>query len=812
MSKYTPLPHQGEALNNILNNPHGLMHQDRAQYISACGTGKTLVLLWSAEQYLQSLNPNGEIANTVTVFLFPSLTLINQSYESYKQHNSIPGYTPLVVCSDDKVGAESEEEDTAENCLFDVSTDPIQIQNYLDNKNISNKVIFSTYKSAPLVGEALKNTRTTADITIFDEAHRTAVFNANSSGRTQSVQHNSGYALDDKKFPSKKRLFATATPRMYSFRDNFYEMNLIDKGDVAYSMDNPLLYGRIAHEYSMRQAIEDGIITDYKILAIAVNEQDVLRFLKPRMVQNDLTKITQDQRVLEEVAKMLAIKNAYDKYGIKNAIVFNSTIEDSKAFVKNFTTLIDDTIATSHVDGSMNNEQRNTHIEILRAPGKALLSNAKLLSEGHDVPEADFVVFNNKTESKTDIVQRVGRVQRRDKNNPDKIGYILLPIFVNDVNQDIEESLKTNEGLRTLFSTVAALKESDTQLRDWIATRKRIREASLFNDNYTPTDNSAESKIIFTDVFTLQNEQNQKEQQGSTGTVTGQSQTKETQTPSSSPSATTSDVIAQFNNEQYANLMKQWENRIEAVIVGEKGSLQRWHEMCSLLEEYVKEFGKLPNKTTQYKDENIGSWLSIQKQIYNGTTKDGALSQSQINRLMVIDESIFKNTFEVRWNKMYSLLEEYVKEFGKLPRIATTYKDENIGSWLSIQKQIYNGTAKKGTLSQSQINRLMVIDESIFENTLDVRWNKMYSLLEEYVKEFGKLPIATTKYKDEKIGSWLSTLRTVYKGTRKHGKLTQSQIDRLIAIDPTIFQNQTPASEISDFLKINTPKSKQDLG
>ena len=711
--KFTPKIHQAAALNDILNHEHGLLHSDRVQYISACGTGKTPVLLWSVEEYLKSAN-NGKIEDSISVFLFPSLTLINQSYDSYKTQNSIPDYKPMVVCSDDKVGAKEDEEDTPENCKFAVSTEQAEIERYLRENTLSNKVIFSTYKSSHLVGEALKSVGKVADITVYDEAHRTAIKNENSE-RIGKVLHNSGWSLDDSNFPSKKRLFATATPRHYNLSENFYEMGLIDKGNVAYSMDNPRLFGKIAHEYSMRDAIEDGVITDYKILAITVTGNEVQKFLNPTVNKDGIKHFSQD--VMESAAKILAISSASEKYGLKNALVFNSSIPDSLEFERNFKTYYKDfDFNIEHIDGTMNNVTREEKIKILEKDGFSILTNAKLMGEGHDIPKLDFVVFNNVIKSVIDSVQRTGRVQRKDKDNPEKVGYILLPIFVNDVNQDIEEALHSNSGLQTLFNTVNSLKESDTQLRDWIGTRKKIREErkdsgkALF---------SSDDKIVFTSSYQLQAEiaeareiRRQNESFGSDDEdrITFEKKggvKNDTARVSSEHRASEKDIDL-----KYQEMIEKWEDKVEATLVGERWQLEAaWDNNLALLYKH-RETGEVLTVETVFEGENIGSWaISSQRK----TFKNGTLSPDRVAKLLEFDKDFFKSHQEIdneTWDNNLALLYRH-RETGEVLAVKTVFEGENIGSWaIKSQKR----TFKNGALSADKVAKLLEFDKDFFKS------------------------------------------------------------------------------------------------
>jgi hypothetical protein len=243
------------------------------------------------------------------------------------------------------------------------------------------------------------------------------------------------------------------------------------------------------------------------------------------------------------------------------------------------------------------------------------------------------------------------------------------------------------------------MKEADTQLRDWIEYKKTTRQSKqvevLPTQASEPTEvNNEEDRIIFTDYQAIQKELEEKAKEKTFANKTPDYHEK-------TPAEKIKDTI----DAQYAHMIRQWENKIEATLVGDpREFFAQWLENASLVREYIDEFGKLPAQRDNYKDVNIGTWLNSQKQNY----KNNNLSQEHIDILLDIDKDIFKSQEEIdneRWLENAELLREYVNENNELPKRTTIYKDVKIGSWLNVQKQNY----KNKKLSQERIDILLDI-------------------------------------------------------------------------------------------------------
>ncbi len=382
------MPHQKEAIAAVIKE---FKTADRTHMVMACGSGKTATALWIAE----AMKPKN-----IIIFV-PSLALINQFMKEWLALTAWDNIKTLAVCSDNTVTDGVEPESLlCEEIDFPVSNDTDAIRAFLSGKGI--KIVFCTYHSASLVGEACKKTRKLDrlefDLAIFDEAHKTAGYN----------KFEFGFALNDDALYIKKRLFMTATPRHGSQRKD-------KNGDpiLLYSMDNEEIYGRRCYTLGFRDAINLGLICDYKVIISVADHKAEHKFKKDYIMQE----------------KAISLKKAINESGAKKIITFHSTINDANYFAK---FLKDHKIHDNvyHINAQSKMEERIKAMTKFRSDEYAIMTNARCLTEGVDVPSVDMVAFMSPKTSKIDIVQAIGRALR---NSPGKKkGYIFLPLLIDE--------------------------------------------------------------------------------------------------------------------------------------------------------------------------------------------------------------------------------------------------------------------------------------------------------------------------------------------------------------------------------------------
>ena len=396
-----PRPHQRAALNDIGRE---LADHDRATAVMACGTGKTLVALWAAEQ----AEPKRVLV------LVPSLNLLRQTLHEWAKWTNWGGrFRYLCVCSDPKVGSGLDEiEIRPEDTDFPVRTDPAIVRRFLAAGDGAVSVVFCTYQSAPVVGEAVKGIEP-FDLGIFDEAHKT-------TGR-EGTRY--AFALRDDNLPIRKRLFLTATPRHYDIGKRDKE------GDFAVvSMDDEAIYGRVAHRLTFARAAEQKIIVPYKVVISVVDSEMIDNAL---MDQSEVAIEGEPVRA-KWVAHQIALKRAVEEHDLKRLITFHSSIRAAAAFASDDSEGVGihlPNFQRFHVSGAQPTAERDEHMREFSRVQRGVITNARCLTEGVDVPSVDMVAFMNPRRSRVDIVQAVGRAMRT-AGEEKTCGYVLVPLFL----------------------------------------------------------------------------------------------------------------------------------------------------------------------------------------------------------------------------------------------------------------------------------------------------------------------------------------------------------------------------------------------
>lgn len=457
-TRKTPLPRQQEALDAIVKT---LKEHDRATILMPCGTGKTLVALWAAEQ----------LGSKKILVLVPSLALISQTLHAWLKETRWHNPSFLCVCSDPTVTNRAEDTLALHQADVDfpVTTDREAVRTFLERETDGVKVIFSTYQSARVVAAGMGETER-VDFGIFDEAHKTA-------GREEAQF---SFALQDANLPISKRLFMTATPRHYRVR----KPNKEGEAKLVYSMDVPEVYGPVVYRLSFAQAVQEKMICDYKVLISVVTTT---------MVNNELLRsgtvcIAGDEVKARQVADQLAIKDAIAKYKIGKVITFHKSVADAASFTAQGAEGIGGHIpglAAFHVNGTMASGKRDPIMRAFAEGERTLISNARCLTEGVDVPAVDMVAFLSPKRSRIDIVQATGRAMRKNDATQKTRGYVLLPLFLEEqVGERVEEAV-VRSNFDEVWAVLQALQEHDEVLAETITQMRDARDSTGSFDDRT---------------------------------------------------------------------------------------------------------------------------------------------------------------------------------------------------------------------------------------------------------------------------------------------------------------------------------------
>ena len=482
--------YQQEALNTVIE---GLRQHDRGKMIMACGTGKTFTALRIAEQQAG--------ANGTVLFLTPSISLLSQSLLDWANDADVPLKT-FAVCSDTKAGRRSnDDEDISPYDLRDTpSTNPDHlVARYNTAKRDGYMTaIFSTYQSLDVVSEAQKKGLPQFDLIVCDEAHRTTGVSlvGQSESNFQRVHNNDFVSAD-------KRLYMTATPRIYGDRaKRKANENLL----TIASMDNEQVYGPEFHRLGFGRAIELGILSQYKVVIFNVDQEQV---------GIDLDSLLSDRATdinMDNAARMVGCWNGLGKRGAsgfdfttdplpaKRAVAFSNTINQSEQFSQYFSTIIEGCLNAAganaenrllcqvkHVDGKQSALTRTERLAWLRQEPEdgvcKVLSNARCLTEGIDVPALDAILFLHPRKSDIDVVQAVGRVMRRSEGK--EFGYIILPI-AQAPKATAQESV-TNSAYKAVWQVINAISAHDDRFE------AQINQLALTYDKNKPDYISGDS-------------------------------------------------------------------------------------------------------------------------------------------------------------------------------------------------------------------------------------------------------------------------------------------------------------------------------
>lgn len=469
-----PQPHQKPAIKAVVD---GFETADRGKLIMAPGTGKTYTSMAIAEELAEKKNGTFRV-----LYLVPSIQLLSQSLRGWTADSKYrDDMITFAVCSDRKVtkktkGDNEFDDITSADIGYPPTTDFNKLigrQKEIESSNNQSKfmVVFSTYQSIDVIIEAQKNGFYEFDLVICDEAHRT-------TGATELGKEASAFVKvhSNNNIKAKKRLYQTATPRIYGedAKKKAEEMSV-----VIADMNDTEIYGEEFYRLGFGDAVRKGILTDYKVMVLAVDEEAVARDFQTMLANkrdselefDDVTKII---GCWNGLIKRKSNSNIISSNPMKRAIAFAGTIRESKLIKEMFSEVVDMYINKSgdqtnvvnveidHADGSMNALQKNEKISWLKSdvpPNTCrILTNARFLTEGVDVPDLDAVMFLKPRKSKIDIAQAVGRVMR--KADGKDYGYIILPIGV-PAGVDANTVLDRNEKYQVVWDVLNALRSID---------------------------------------------------------------------------------------------------------------------------------------------------------------------------------------------------------------------------------------------------------------------------------------------------------------------------------------------------------------
>jgi len=766
-NRHTPLTHQKEAIEKITA---GLKEADRTTAVMACGTGKTLVALWAAE---------AQDPKTVLV-LVPSLALLSQTLPDWcKQTSWGKRFRYLCVCSDASVDRPAKDADeyalNQTDLEFTVTTDAKEVKKFLGLNKDGVNVIFSTYQSAEVVAEGLKGQ--TVDLGIFDEAHKT----------TGDKKGLFAFGLSDKNIRIRKRLFLTATPR-------HYKLNKRDKdGDFqVVSMNDETVYGKVSYRLPFSSAVAAGIIVPYKvIISVSLNKE-----VDAELLRRGSTRVRRDEIQAKWVANQIALKRAIEKTGASKIITFHSRVNLAEEFAGDSARGFQEHVKgfdVFHVNGGQNAADRKALLEDFKASPRGLITNARCLTEGVDVPAVDMVAFVDPRKSKIDIAQAAGRAMRQSKATNKKLGYIVVPLFIEQKKGETEAEAFTRSGFDEVAEVLGAMLESDDDLVDTI---EKMQEARGRGDKFNPRQLHEKIEVIGPainlDKLTQSIEVEILERLGISWDRFYGLLTKfyKREGHCLFPIKYKEDGIGigSWVNRQRtgkAGLSVDQVKRLDALKFNWDPLDEQWKASFAALQIYHKREGHCRVATGSKLNEiNLGTWVSNQRR------RKKLLTPVQVERLDSLGFSW--DPYSEQWEEGFAALLKFHKREGHcLINLSQTENGVKLGRWVSNQRH-----QNKARLTKDQLMRLDSLGFSW--DPIAEQWEEGFESLKKYQKREGHCRVpATYSESSSKLGMWVVRQRI------KKRELTTEQVKRLNSLkfcwDPLSEQWEEAFSALKKF-------------
>ena len=636
-----------------------------------CGTGKTLL----GQRLAQHEASHGPASILVLV---PSISLLAQTIQGWV-HNTRRPINALAFCHDRKI--------STKELTVPVTTSPAALADWMRRATAQARrptdpqpVVFATYHSSPRIAEAHSAYGMGAfTVAVADEAHRTA------------GQFEAAFAtvVDDSKILAAVRIFLTATPKVRR-----------DDNTTAFCMDSEAAFGRMIMPIPMREAIDQGLLSDYEIAVVAVTDEDV----RHAVLADPDTRGPQDQDVAMDtqmVATQVAVGTAMATYGVSRIMVFHNRIADSRRFAETLPALTSEhgEVVSMHIDAHTDSADRDRYLRVLADPGDAaaVLSNVKCLGEGIDVPAIDGIVFAAPRTSTINITQCVGRALRVDAERPGR-AVIVLPVFVTD-GDDIAAQVRSSR-FKHVFRTLLALADQDSALAGELAGHRR--RSGRRSGAVGGGDDAARITVL---------------------TADGQ--------------VSVDRIRAALKLRTLQLLTPGWDFGYQQLLT------------------YAKEHGQCPPDAYVTADEYpLGSWVRGQRQ------RRESLSDEHRSALETVPGWAW-NRFDAAWKESFDRLQQWADTHGdvKIPRGYRTSTGFEFGQWPAIQRREY----RAGTLAPERIALLEALPGWSWNPARD-SWDTGYDHLEEFLAETGSASPAQNDVTPDgyRLGYWVASQRRAY--------------------------------------------------
>jgi superfamily II DNA or RNA helicase len=699
----TPVPkrpkgqwaYQGEAMTKVVK---GFQRADRGKLIMACGTGKTLVALFIREK----------LAAERTLVLMPSLQLMKQTIGEWRRNKTVD-FDFRAVCSDKTVSKDDDDMPVSSTSYLGLppTTDPQEIATFLRRRS-GPRVVFATYQSSPEIAKAFKLGHVPAfHLAIADEAHRCA------------APHSSEFAtiLDNKNIKAQRRLFMTATPRIYSAR---VLTTAKEAGYEFASMDDEEKFGKVFHRLTFHEAIQRNLLTDYQVVIIGVDNTTYRDWAeRGRFITIDGKEVKDARSVAGQIGLAKAMRRPYD---LRRVITFHRLVKGAKEFKASLPEVIDwmparqrpkGKLWTDYVDGTMSAGERHRRLQCLREVGDgehAVISNARCLTEGIDVPTLDGVAFIDPKRSEIDIAQAVGRAIRLADGKT--IGTIVVPVFI-DTDEPNPDVVLKDSAFKPVWDVLLALRAHDEELAQQLDDLRRML-------GRLPGGGRGTVRLppkIHVDI----------------------------------PDVSGIEFARAFN----VRIIEQ--------------TTASWEFWFGLLEEYVEQHGdaNVPARYETADGYRLGQWIGHQRRAY----AKGELDPERERRLEEL--GWIPDLFAAQWEEGYSYFREFAEQNGdaNVPARYETADGFALGKWVNHQRTAWDN----GDLDPERERRLEEL--GWIPDVLVAQWEEGYSYFREFVEQHGdaNVPARYETADGYLLGSWVSNQRTRH----RQGKLDRERERRL---------------------------------
>lgn len=730
-STWMPWPHQKEALEQL---EQAAVTSDRMTLVMACGSGKTVLALRFAER----------LGCRRVLILLPSLGLLAQTLQEWLRLMQWQNPRYLCVCSDASVerAVDAFSPDLGQ-LGFAVTTDANTVREFMSLESGEVQLVFSTYQSAPVVAAGM-TPEDTFDLAVFDEAHKTAGL----------ADHLFSFALSDERLRCQKRLFMTATPKQYVLRDQ-QDLQLVC------SMDSPELYGHLCYHLPFAEAVERDIICDYQVIIPVITSQRVHAW-----TLHDSKSVLGGKTVAAEtLAHYIALQDAVKKQGIQKIVTFHSRVQHAKDFRgagKKIGAEFLPGFQFFHINGKMPAERRELILQRFAKAPTAVLTNARCLTEGIDIPNVDLVAFLSPKHSRTDIVQAAGRAMRKAPGK--ERGYVLVPLYVELAQQESIEEAVLRLDYSDIWETLYALADHDALLANAIRVFSQKQgetgemDTSVLKDKILIETPLVNAQLLQQSILTLCLEKlydnwdkrygellAYKERYGHANVPVGWKENK----------ALAYWVFNQIQNYKSQLLSKERIEKLNAIHFTWNRLEAAWQKKYQALQNYYFQYGHchISKLSSKSRYSPLYNWVLKQRKLY----RENKLLAEKINLLNNLNFSWGAErkpslyTSEENWEKQYQAFILYKNK----QRNESLPKKHSLFKWVSVQRAQYS----QGKLDPDKIERL---------NRLGFKWEMMqcspwenrYIDLINYKKKWGSCHPKIEK--DPGLYKWVIKQRNRY--------------------------------------------------